>query len=434
MLTSVNLRAWLRRCLASSETKAARALGVVLLALGVAVCWWSSTRAGAGSDIFPLHLVGKGILQGLHVYDRAVQLEQFAHSYTIAPPAGVFYPPCTGFAMLPLAVLPASVVPMTWLLSMLIIVVLGIRSLAVFLRPGANWALIAGIVLLTASIRWGMTPLQGAPMMMGLFALFYPALIRKQYGRAAAYAAYAVAFKFTLALPFVALLVLRRRWGMAALLGVMLIALNVLGFYRIGGAIAFADYQHNIVALEALGDINTPDPWAAFSVPRLDWIYLFYGFLRNLALSRLLAPAGCAAVLVYLAWKAWRLGNDLGHRELRLFLMPLVCVSLLSVYHHHYDVALAIVPLLVAWFPPPESESKTMLGILSAPLAAMMVFVPVGAAQALLGQLPVGIGLFHLAFPLAVSLALLDSIRALKRVQYAPSGEPISALTPSTAT
>jgi len=397
------------------DSRIAWLLGYILLACGCFACWWVSTRTGSGSDIFPLHLVAAGILDGAPIYDRAFQLQRFAHEYLLAPPAGIFYPPSTGVALLPLALFPPNIVSSVWLGLMVLVVVLGIRTLAQFLNPGANWPLLAGAVLLTASIRWGMTPLQGAPLVFGLFAAFYPALVRGQYGRAGAYAAYAVAFKFTLALPFVALLALRRRWTTVVLLGAMLVVLNILGFYRVGGWAAFADYQHNIVALEALDDINTPDPWSANSVPRLDWIYLFYGLLRQLAPARLLAPALCCVVLVYLAWRAWRLGDRLQHRELRLFLMPTVCVALLSVYHHHYDVALAIVPLLVAWSAP--QGSRFTLGILSVPLAAMMVLIPVGAMQSRLGPFPLALGLFHLAFPIAVSLALIDSLLSLKSLR-----------------
>ncbi|MBS2025538.1 MAG: DUF2029 domain-containing protein, partial [Deltaproteobacteria bacterium] len=412
MVTSVSSRAALWRWVASTESKTGRAFGWGLLVLGVLVCWWSSSRAGAGSDIFPIHLLARGILEGVQVYDRPVQLDAFANQYSLAPPAGVFYPPSTGFAALPLALLPPGALATAWLALMLLVLVLGVRTLTLFLRPEANWPLVAGGVLLAACTRWGVTPLQGAPLMVGLFALFYVALVRGQSGRAGALAACAVAFKFTLALPFVALLAVRRRWLALGLLGTMLITLTALGFWRLGGLAAVAAYQHNIASLEALDDINTPDPWAAFSVPRLDWIYLFYGLSRHLRLARLLAPAACGAVLLFLAWRAWRLGPALRHRELRLFLMPLVCVALLSVYHHQYDLSLALVPLIVAWIP---TASKPALGLLSAPLATMMVLVPVGTLGRLLANSPLGVGLFHLAFPIAVSLALLDSVRALER-------------------
>jgi len=55
--------------------------------------------------------------------------------------------------------------------------------------------------------------------------------------------------------------------------------LNVLSFLRLGGLEAFNAFQANMAVLEALDtiNVNTPDPWRNFSVPRVDWIYLAFG-------------------------------------------------------------------------------------------------------------------------------------------------------------
>jgi len=415
-MSSWNLTEWMKRGLIWSESRAGRICGLTCLALAIGSCWWSSTRIGAGTDIFPLHFIGLGVLNGIHIYDHAVQSEQFASRYAVGLPE-VVYPPSTGFAMAPFSLLPASLVPGVWLFAMIIVAVLGLRSLAQFLRPKANWALWAAVVLLSSCIRWGVTPLQGAPLMMGLLALFYPAVIREKYGRAGVIAAYAVAFKFTMALPFVGLLAIRRKWGIVLFLACSWAALNVLGFARVGGLTAFADYRHSVAGFESMAYINTPDPWASFSVPRVDLVYLLYGITRNVPLSHFLTLAACGLTLGYLTLRAWQFGSGAVRSHLPAFIMPLVCVSMLSVYHHHYDLALAAVPLMLAWLPPSSlpSAPHAILGPLTWPLAAVMAFVPVGTVQSALNLFsPVAVGIFHMAFPIATCLALFDSLRVLK--------------------
>jgi hypothetical protein len=110
----------------------------------------------------------------------------------------------------------------------------------------------------------------------------------------------ATAFKMTLALPFLGLLLLQRRFRTLALGVGVPVLLNALGFLRMGDA-AFANYQHDIASLDAIdANINTPDPWLPFALPRLDWVFLVYGFKKNLALARLLTLVSSAGVALLL--------------------------------------------------------------------------------------------------------------------------------------
>src|SRR5690242_18960440 len=125
--------------------------------------------------------------------------------------------------------------------------------------------------------------------MLGLISFFVPAFVAQRTRLTLALAILASAFKMTLAQQFVGLLLLRRRISAAALVVAVWLALNALGFWCIGIG-ALATYRHNVAIFEALGvpgNVNGPDPWLGISLPRLDWVFLFYGITGNLPLARL---------------------------------------------------------------------------------------------------------------------------------------------------
>jgi hypothetical protein len=410
------MKAWNERFWGLSNSRLGRIAGLLVLAGGLLGNCWSAFRQGGGSDVYVLHMMGRGILDGVNVYDWHTQLESFTRTYSMGPQPGVFYPPSTGFAVLPFSLLPVRVLPVAWLAIVLAVAVAGVRRLVLFLKPGANWPLVAGIVLLLASTRWGTTHLQGAPLVMGLLGLFVPAAARREFRTAFPIAAFVVAFKFTLALPFAGLFLLRRQWLAVLSLGAIFVGLNALGFYLLGGSDAISAYRSNMAVVEAIDNINTPDPWVAFAPPRLDWSYLLFGLTRSLLASKVLAVATSAVLLVYLYVKAGRLSRPSGEFDPTYFMMPLVCLALLSVYHHHYDLVLATVPVLIAWLSAPERGPA--LRPYSLPLLVIMAVVPIGVMQNLLGQRSsdLYIGLFHLAFPLALTLALVDSLLDVRRL------------------
>jgi hypothetical protein len=77
-----------------------------------------------------------------------------------------------------------TAVLMLWLTVLIAVVVLGTASLLRAWREtdkNAPWMAVAGLVLLSASIRWGMTPLQGAPLVMGLLCLFVVSIKKGNY-------------------------------------------------------------------------------------------------------------------------------------------------------------------------------------------------------------------------------------------------------------
>lgn len=99
-------------------------------------------------------------------------------------------------------------------------------------------------------------------------------------------ATFATALKFSIAFQFLGLLILHKRyWILGASAGL----LNLVGFARVGGLVSFKAYLEGVVSQEALGSVDTPDPWDPQSVPRLDWPYLFYGFSGQFGASQILA-------------------------------------------------------------------------------------------------------------------------------------------------
>jgi hypothetical protein len=398
--------------------------GVSLIVLGVVLEWVASTRQGA--DFASLQLMGSAIREGSPVYDLEWQRAAFpARFFGLTAPLGMFYPPATGFAMLPFSLLPYRLGLIVWFLTLALSLILGTRVLLRSSNASLGhevWTIAAGSVLLSACARWGLTPLQGAPLLCGLLAWFVVSLQRRHARTACAIAAYATIFKVTMALPFLALLLLHRRYLALGLIGVLWISLNAMGFARVGGAEALHAYQSNVSLLEAVDQLNTPDPFRPVSVPRTDWIYLFYGMFGSVQLARVLAMAASALVSLRLLAIALRMKERPTLAQSAAFLAPLVCLTLLCVYHHHYDLCLVIPSLLMVFIGPAELRPTMPARWLLAPLTALMALMPVATAHRIVHEHfgTVGLGLLNLAFPLATTAALLGFFAVLETTVPAP--------------
>jgi hypothetical protein len=329
--------------------------------------------------------------------------------------------------MLPFALLTHGTAKVVFFSLMMASIVLGVRALVLLVRPESGtgaWLSVAALVLLSACVRWGATPLQGAPLVVGLLALFVDAVQRGHWQRAYAIAGFAVAFKFTLALPFIGLLLLHRRYTGVAVIVALVVFWNVLGFLWLGGKSAFEAYQYNMTIVEGFGDINTPDPLDPISVPRTDWRYLFYGVTRGASISRVLTLLASGAVALWMARQAMRLPRAPSLETTLAFLTPLICLALLCVYHHHYDASLIAVPLLLgALLRSSQTFTRPML-LSMLPFAAMAAFLPVSVARhALLSAFgPGGLAIVNFTFPVAITLMLLGGLLHLRKaVELEPS-------------
>ncbi|HEX2674802.1 MAG TPA: glycosyltransferase family 87 protein, partial [Polyangiaceae bacterium] len=347
-------------------------------------------------------------------------------------PQGMFYPPATAFSMLPFAALPYALGKFVWHSTIVLTVIFGIRSLVRLAMPRAGnhvWMFCAGVVLLSAALRWGMMLLQGAPLVLGMLCFFVAAANGNRPKLAAALAIAAVAVKMTLALPFLGILLLRRRLVPVVAAGATWALLNAAGFAIMGHG-AFASYRANVGDLESFGNINAPDPWNPLSLPRLDWTTLLYGVTGHLSLARTVSLGLTAFVALWLLREGLRVRDPLSLQSTSLFLTPLVCLGSLCVYHHQYDAALFFAPaLLSALVFGPELRPRWAV-YLALPLVAMILLLPIGLVQRIaentLGLR--GVGLLKLAFPVAFNLALLGSLIVLSRSRSeAASGAPASA-------
>jgi hypothetical protein len=383
------------------------AIGVVVLVCGVAI---SLARASGGVDFPVLYVMGRGLLTGTNVYlpsYTATFPEQFG-----IPPAGMFYPAATGFAMLPLALLPLTVAKWAFAFLTEIAVVWGIRALVRTAAPKAPaqvWMISAGVVLASAAMRWGMMLLQLSPLVLGLLCWFVSLLNTPRRKLALAVAMLAMVLKMTLGLPFLALLTLRRRWWDIALIATTCLALNALGFWLMGPG-SFAQYQSNIAGLEDLGYINSPDLWRPVALPRLDWVALFYVVTGSLTLARVTALALTGACGLWLLWIVLRSPRQTEMRTIAPLLGALVCLGSLGVYHHQYDAVVFFAPALLGLL---VFDGHFRLGhFLIAPLVLMILTLPIGKAQTVLGSAMglAGVALVKLAFPVLFTLALVGCL------------------------
>jgi len=397
-----------------TRTRILFAIALLVLLAGLVANW----AVGRGGVDFPsMYVTGRGALTGANIY-QASATEHFQELYGVERPIAMFYPPATSFMMLPFAILPYPLAKLAWLLTIDIVLITGLRALVRYAAPEAGshvWMFTVGVVLLSSALRWGMMLLQAAPLLLGMLCWFVVVLQREQRGWATALAILAVAIKMTLSLPFLGLLLLRRRYLAACAAVSTWAALNAVGFLRMGTT-AFNDYRQSVATLEAFGNINTPDPWNALSLPRLDWTYLFYGLSGNLTLAKLATLGLSGVVSLWLLKEGFFSRQPPTLQETTLFLAPLVCLGSLCVYHHQYDACMVFCPAILALLVFGKRPRPAWAGLMTLPLLTMILILPIGLAQrfasALLG--PVGVGLLKLSFPIAFTAALIGSIAMLR--------------------
>lgn len=387
-----------------------RWLGIFALIVGLTISVLSVVRVGGGGLDFPvLYETGRGIAFGTDVY-TSFDAEYYRARYTVTQ-YGMFYPPSTGVAVLPLALLPYGVAKWSFTVLTLVVVIFGVRELF-RLRPGAvgpsAWYIAAAVVLASAAMRWGAMLLQVAPLVFGLLCLFIAALHRARPRLAIGIAMFVLCLKVTLAPPFLGLLLVYRKFGAVFAMVTAWIGINAFGFWRFGPG-SFAGYRSNVAVLEDINQISSPDPWRPVALPRLDWVSLGYGLTGNLPLSRILS-AGLAVGFGLWIFREWLRGSPaLTPRNTALFLPALVCLSSCGMYHHQYDAVMFFAPVFITWICLERRVTPAL--VLCAPLVLMILALPIGKVQDLLEHSLglFGVGLLKLSFPVAFTLAMIGS-------------------------
>jgi hypothetical protein len=386
-------------------------LGVTALLVGLTIWLLGVVRVDGGGLDFPvLYEMGRGVVNGTDVYST-FDARYYFDKYGVTQ-YGMFYPPSTGIAILPLALLPYPVAMWSFAVLTLLAIVFGVRELF-RIRPGAvpqsAWYFATGLVLASAAMRWGAMLLQLAPLVFGLLCLFIAGLHRGRPKLAVGIAMLVLCFKVTLALPFVGLLAIYRRFGAAFAMAGAWIAINAVGFWRFGSA-SFAGYRKNIAILEDISQISSPDPWRPVALPRLDWMSLCYGITRDLTVARVLSLILAVTCGLWLLREWLRNSKQPTPTNTALFLPALVCLNSCAVYHHQYDAVMFFAPVFVAWICLERRITPAL--VLCLPLLVMIVALPIGKVQDLLQQWLglFGVGLLKLSFPVAFTLALLGSM------------------------
>ncbi len=362
--------------------------GFTLVILGIFINWKASKRLGI--DFAYIYGIGRSLITGQNVYDRNWQQFAFPNLYHSSPPNGVFYPPSTGFVGLPFSIFAYSTGQILWFVVMMAVMFAGLWS---FLNCFANKlsiaqrTLILGVICCSSCMRWGFYALQAAPLVVGLLGLYMVSLKQKNSVWLFLISGIVICLKFTVSLPFLGLALLDRRYKLIGFAVGLCILLNVVGFIRMGGVPTLNSYRANMQRLDTPRTVDYPSPWDSTTIERTDWPYLLNGISENLPLSRAISAFLSIISLGWLArewWRSRRLPRDTN--LFAVFLGPLMCLDLLCVYHHHYDTALLLIPIMLYLL---STELKKLPGVrtFSIPLLLFLSFYTVHQLEMLVTRL-----------------------------------------------
>ena len=198
---------------------------------------------------------------------------------------------------------------------------------------------------------------------------------------------FVLCFKATFALPLFGLMLLYRHYRIAVAAVLVWLALNGVGFLCLGHG-SFAAFRQGMAEMEAPGGLNSPNPWEMISVMRLDWVYLLCGVGANLFLARLLNALLTVSIGIWLLLQSRRLrSHAVEANTTTLFLLPWTCLTVLCVYHHHYDLAPLLIPLLMLLCRRKSLLLPDWTRWLLLPAALYMLLYPIAPVNSLLMRL-----------------------------------------------
>jgi hypothetical protein len=405
----------------SIRQRLALGLGLLLLCAGLVVNW----RQLRSEDFGHMFVISKSILERFDIYSASADEVRAAYRNYVnsdkTVPWGIFYPPSSGMALLPLALLPYEIAKLLYFILSTAVLLGGVYRLMQLYTPCLPFGtriLILGAVLCSSGARWAFLDLQAAPLIFGLLGLFLWELDKQRNARAFAICTLAICLKFTLFPPFAGLALIRGRLLLVAAVVMAWVFTSAVGFGLMGGMEAVNGYRANVVVFERPDEVNYPDFRTPTSMQRLDWPYLLNALSPNLARSRIIAmflTALSTAWLLLEIYRARRFANEPGTTV--AFLGPLVCLSLLSVYHHHYDAIALLGPVIVYLGRPAEPSDRPLILLFAAPIIFYVGFWPVEKSQRLVeAVLGAGnAGWLKLIGTCCVSLAFIVSLVLLRR-------------------
>jgi hypothetical protein len=323
--------------------------GVVLALAGA----WVARRAFNewGHDLAQLYMSAWLLREGRNVYDMAVQHDGYVRHIGLVTTWGHFYPPASAVALLPATVIPYWLARELWFYGGIAVMFYGLwRFMAAYIPAWDRSlrVLVLGLVMCTACVRWGFKVAQPASMIFGLFGLFLAELKTRRVWSLLLTAGFVGCVKVTFGIPFLLIVAAQRRFKTAAALLMIWGSMNLVGIVGMGGFKILADYRANMADFERPDQLNYPDPRGFNSLARTDWPYVLNAvdpsFKRNNAI-------GYGLTLATFAWLAWELARAKkatmnGDLATLALTGPAAAISMLSVYHHHYDMCFLLLPLI----------------------------------------------------------------------------------------
>jgi len=333
---------------ANSHRALIGALAAITLVAGCAINWRASQRLGV--DFRYVHAVAYSLVKGLDLYDDATRQPITLALYQ-GTLYGVPYPPSTGWVLLPFGLLSRSVGAMLWFMLNLGMLSIGLWAMMSAFMPQwtAESKLFAiGVVLCSSASRWCFLPLQSEPLVTGLLGLFLATTVHKHAAQSAILATLAICLKFTMGLPFLAIALLTKQYRVAVAAVALLLLLNLAGFARLGGMTAVRNYQANVARVEVTEPINDPDPHDPAAIMRTDWTFLLNLVAPNTPRNRVVAVLLTVALGAWVTVLALRIRSRVSDEVyVALISGPIVCLTLLVAYHHHYEALMLVCPLLL---------------------------------------------------------------------------------------
>ncbi len=279
--------------------------------------------------------------QGERLYEVETQREFQRDFAARRTPLLFYHPPFELLWFWPLARLPFPQAYLVWVtLNAMLLVFLASRLL-----PGAESGA-GGLARVTACFAFApafIALLQGQDsiLLLLLFTLAYRDLRRRNDGRAGCYLALAL-FKFQFVLPFVAILLMRRRWrllpGFAATsTGLLLVSFFLVGWEGLAGYVAFFREISMKLAYGTIHPQLMPNLRGAVATLLPDPVPAAVTFSVVVILSGLL-----------LILAAWRWPSTESSEEARFdlaFALGVVATVLASYHLNAHDLALLLLPV-----------------------------------------------------------------------------------------
>ena len=363
-------------------------VGGLLLVLGVVICFRAARNQG--QDFSYLYVLGRLLSESKNPYVAANAEQAFLTHVGSIPNNGyaaIFYPPTTGLTVMPLSVLPFRAAWSLWLLLSLFLLPLALWRLLKTLFPNlsrGSCLLIVGCVACASSVRWGIQLLQPAPLITAFAVLFLDAVLRQKFTAAIVWTTLALCLKMTLALPFIGILLVCRKFRAAGMAIIAFGLLLAIGFLLAGGTQALTEYRSSMTGIEtAAQQVNSPDPYLYQALPRLDFTYLLHFLHRDDAFAGAGGKVLSLLAMGVLLWFGWQARSLKSCSQTAILFFPaFACLTMLIVYHHHYD-GLFLLPAFVLIFHPVFAHSRKLLLVSGLPLLLYLTLFPQNQVQML---------------------------------------------------